>query len=74
MHITNNNLHTTRIPNKNQNATTKEGNIELRPPKQHRRKKKNRENKNKEKVPDKTKQTKLTEFEKEKIKTLFDYT
>ena len=67
---------TTRIRYKNKNATTREGNIELNPPKKHRNKKKNKttKNKKKSKVPYKTGQQKLTIKKKEKQTTLLSYT
>ena len=45
MHIINNTLHTTRIQYKDKNATTREGNIELRPVIEHRRKNKTKQTK-----------------------------
>ena len=64
MHIINNNLHTTRLQYKNQNATTREGNIELRSVIKHRRKKKQKtEQKTKNpRVPYKNNQTTLLAF------------
>ena len=68
-------MHTTRIQNQNQNATTKEGNIEGRPAIKHRRKKKQttEEKKQDTNVPYKNNQTTLDNFTKEHQITLFDF-
>ncbi|MDO5851809.1 MAG: hypothetical protein Q4Q23_04910, partial [Methanobacteriaceae archaeon] len=73
--ITNKHSHTTRIQHQNKNATTREGNIRLNPPKKHHNKNKKTKQKNSNKLtaPYKTKQQTLITPPKQTQTTLENF-
>lgn len=75
MHIINSTMCTRRIRHKNQTTTTREGNVELKPVKEHRRKDKSKkkESNKKQKVPQKTGQQTLTITRKQRQTKLIEF-